>query len=69
MANRVAIFFIVAYQKSLSRLLGPRCRFYPSCSQYARLCFEQLPPLPALRKTLGRLTRCHPFHPGGLDYP
>ena len=48
---------------------GPgRCRFYPSCSSYA---YDALGMHGALRGTwltIRRLGRCHPFHPGGVDY-
>lgn len=60
---------IVVYQNTLSLLLGPRCRFYPSCSHYARACLDQYPLSTALAKTGRRLLRCHPFHPGGVDFP
>jgi putative membrane protein insertion efficiency factor len=56
-----------AYQLLISPLLGPRCRFYPSCSQYA---IEAVQTHGSLRGTyLGfrRLLRCHPWHPGGYD--
>jgi uncharacterized protein len=58
---------IRAYQLLVSPLLGPRCRFHPSCSQYA---LEALELHGALRGTLlglRRLSRCHPFHAGGYD--
>ena len=55
------------YQRVLSPLLGPRCRFYPSCSQYALDACEIHGLVKGLGLTLKRLARCHPFHPGGLD--
>jgi len=60
---------ITLYQMTLSRLLGPRCRFYPSCSQYAKECLQKYPLLSAVKKTGKRLVRCHPLHPGGIDLP
>lgn len=57
------------YQRVVSPLLGPRCRFYPSCSEYAKQCFDKYPLPVAAARTLGRLCRCHPFHPGGFDLP
>jgi putative membrane protein insertion efficiency factor len=56
-----------AYQRFISPLLGPRCRFYPSCSAYA---LEAVTVHGALRGSwlaVRRLSRCHPFHPGGVD--
>jgi putative membrane protein insertion efficiency factor len=58
---------IRTYQLTLSPLLGPRCRFYPSCSRYT---LEAIETHGALRGTwLGakRICRCHPFHEGGFD--
>jgi putative membrane protein insertion efficiency factor len=55
------------YQRRISPLLGPRCRFAPSCSTYA---VQALTAHGALRGgwlVLRRLGRCHPFHPGGHD--
>lgn len=48
-------------------LLGPRCRFAPSCSEYAEEALRSLPAGRALRLTVSRLLRCHPLHPGGVD--
>lgn len=55
------------YQRYLSPLWGPRCRFYPSCSQYALECFQEFGFFRASYRTGVRLLKCHPFHPGGLD--
>ncbi|HVP28968.1 MAG TPA: membrane protein insertion efficiency factor YidD [Myxococcota bacterium] len=59
--------WIRGYRLAISPLLGPRCRFHPSCSCYLE---EALRRHGALRGTylgLRRLLRCHPFHPGGFD--
>lgn len=55
------------YQRYLSPLWGPRCRFYPSCSQYAFECYEKFGFFRASYLAGVRLLKCHPFHPGGLD--
>jgi uncharacterized protein len=60
---------ITIYQRTLSPLLGPRCRFYPSCSAYAKECLSVYPWPKALMKSGRRLLSCHPFHPGGVDLP
>lgn len=60
---------ITFYQKTLSLALGPRCRFYPSCSEYAKGCIAKYPLPTALAKSAARICRCHPFHPGGIDLP
>jgi putative membrane protein insertion efficiency factor len=62
-------FIITIYQRTLSPLLGPRCRFYPSCSAYAKECLTIYPWPKALIKSGRRLLSCHPFHPGGVDLP
>ena len=62
------IALIAAYRALISPLLGPRCRFYPSCSAYA---IEALRVHGVGRGTwlaVRRLGRCHPWNPGGLDY-
>jgi putative membrane protein insertion efficiency factor len=60
-------FLIRIYQWTVSPLLGPRCRFYPSCSQYAREAVLRFGVLPGGWLALKRLGRCHPWHPGGFD--
>jgi uncharacterized protein len=55
------------YQMLLSPLLGPRCRFYPSCSAYAVTAVSRHGVLRGGWLTLRRLLRCHPWNPGGLD--
>lgn len=47
--------------------LGGRCRFYPSCSEYAVEAFEKYPPTKAIRLTVSRLFRCSPWSSGGID--
>ncbi len=61
------VLLVRAYQLLVSPLLGPRCRFYPSCSAYA---VEALKVHGALRGTwlaVRRVGRCHPWNPGGVD--
>ncbi|MDH5526398.1 MAG: membrane protein insertion efficiency factor YidD [Nitrospirota bacterium] len=60
---------IRVYQRALSPLLAPRCRFYPSCSHYAHESLSRHGLIKGLALTLWRLLRCHPFHPGGYDPP
>ena len=66
---RVLAGIITVYQRTLSRLLGPRCRFYPSCSQYAKECLDLYPFRVASQKIGRRVLCCHPLHPGGIDLP
>jgi putative membrane protein insertion efficiency factor len=58
---------IRAYQLVLSPLLGPRCRFYPSCSSYALEAIRTHGPLKGTWLAGRRLLRCHPWNPGGVD--
>jgi putative membrane protein insertion efficiency factor len=55
------------YQLTLSPLLGPRCRFHPSCSHYLQEAIGTHGVLRGLWLGLCRFGRCHPFHPGGYD--
>jgi putative membrane protein insertion efficiency factor len=55
------------YQWTLSPLLGPRCRFYPSCSCYAHQAIERHGALAGAWLAAKRLARCHPFSAGGYD--
>jgi uncharacterized protein len=63
----VAVLLIRVYQWSVSPLLGARCRFYPSCSQYALEAVQRFGAVRGAALALRRLLRCHPFHPGGFD--
>lgn len=57
------------YKRFISPLLPRACRFEPSCSEYARLAILKYGALKGGLKAIGRLLRCHPFHPGGIDRP
>ena len=69
MLARLAILFLELYQRTLSRLLGPRCRFEPSCSRYASACIANHGLLRGGLLSFLRMCKCHPFHPGGYDPP
>jgi uncharacterized protein len=56
------------YQRFISPLKPPVCRFYPSCSCYALEALERHGLAWGLALSLVRLLKCQPFHPGGLDY-
>lgn len=63
----VLVLLIRLYQVAISPLLGPSCRFVPSCSEYARIALRRHGPARGLWLAAGRLLRCHPFHAGGID--
>lgn len=65
--RHVAALLIRLYQWTVSPLLGPACRFYPSCSQYALQALLRFGVLRGGWLALARLSRCHPWHPGGFD--
>jgi putative membrane protein insertion efficiency factor len=65
--KRLALLVIVAYQRLVSPLLGPRCRFYPSCSSYAVEAITVHGMGRGSYLAIRRLLRCHPWNPGGLD--
>lgn len=58
-----------AYQLCISPLMGPSCRFTPSCSNYALLALKKHPFFKALYLITKRLLKCGPWHPGGPDAP
>jgi uncharacterized protein len=64
---RLARAVILAYRYGVSPLLGPRCRFYPSCSAYALEAIERHGALRGAWLATQRIGRCHPWHPGGYD--
>ena len=55
------------YRRFISPLLPPACRFYPTCSQYALEALERYGTVKGSWLTLKRLSKCHPYHPGGFD--
>lgn len=63
----VLSILIRGYQLIVSPWLGPRCRFHPSCSNYALEALEVHGALRGSWLAVRRIGRCHPFHPGGLD--
>jgi putative membrane protein insertion efficiency factor len=61
------IGIVRVYQRLISPLLPPSCRFYPSCSAYAVTALERHGAARGSWLAARRLARCHPFNPGGLD--
>ena len=65
--RKLLIGLIRAYQYLISPLLGNHCRFYPSCSHYAAEAVETHGALRGTWLAVRRLSRCHPWHEGGVD--
>jgi putative membrane protein insertion efficiency factor len=65
--RQLLMWIIRGYQLGVSPMLGPRCRFYPSCSCYAHTAIERYGVLRGGWLGLRRLLRCHPFREGGYD--
>lgn len=57
------------YQMGISPLIGPSCRYTPTCSQYAIDAIRKYGPLSGMYRGIKRILRCHPWHPGGHDPP
>ncbi|MBD3378259.1 membrane protein insertion efficiency factor YidD [candidate division KSB1 bacterium] len=55
------------YQKLISPFFPGSCRFDPTCSQYAIDALNKYGPLKGIWKAIKRISKCHPFHPGGYD--
>ncbi len=55
------------YQHSISRITPGRCRFHPSCSEYAKQALTEHGAVFGLAYIVKRLLKCHPLHAGGLD--
>lgn len=65
--QRLLALLIGGYQRLLSPLLPPSCRFHPSCSQYALEAINRHGALKGSWLAVRRLARCHPFNAGGFD--
>ena len=65
--SKLLIYLVRFYQKYISPLKGPTCRFYPTCSQYSIEAIRKYGALKGIYLTIRRLLKCHPFHQGGYD--
>ena len=65
--RRILILLVHGYRYLISPIMGPHCRFHPTCSAYAVEALEQHGALRGLWLSVRRLLRCHPWHPGGYD--
>ena len=67
--KRVFLFLIRFYQRNISPAFPPRCRYIPTCSQYAVEAIEKYGALKGGWLAFKRLMRCHPFHKGKMYDP
>ncbi|MDP8261688.1 MAG: membrane protein insertion efficiency factor YidD [Candidatus Ancaeobacter aquaticus] len=65
--KKIFMGIIKGYQRYVSPFFGQHCRFYPSCSEYARQSIEKKGVLVGGYYSIIRLFKCHPFHSGGFD--
>ncbi|WP_144555230.1 membrane protein insertion efficiency factor YidD [Bacillus sp. X1(2014)] len=67
MVKKFFLTIIRFYQVVISPLKPPTCRFYPTCSHYGAEAIQRFGALKGGWLTIKRISKCHPFHPGGLD--
>lgn len=65
--RRLLVLLIRGYQRFVSPLTPPTCRFYPSCSAYAVIALERHGVVKGTRLAVWRILRCNPWNPGGVD--
>jgi putative membrane protein insertion efficiency factor len=65
--KRLLILLIDAYRLLLSPFFGTQCRFWPTCSAYAREAIDTHGAIKGTWLTVRRLGKCHPWHEGGID--
>lgn len=65
--SQFSVLLIKIYQNVVSPVIGPHCRYYPSCSAYTSLSIQRFGFIIGVYLGLKRLIRCHPWHPGGYD--
>ena len=67
MLKKALLLIFRFYQVAISPLKPPTCRFYPTCSQYGLEAVQKFGALKGGWLTIKRISKCHPFHPGGID--
>jgi len=65
--SKLALWVLTAYRYTISPIIGPVCRFYPSCSQYAEQAIRRYGLVRGMCLTARRILRCNPWHCGGHD--
>ncbi|MFA5241639.1 MAG: membrane protein insertion efficiency factor YidD [Sulfuricella sp.] len=65
--TRILLFLVKSYQYLISPMLGPSCRFTPTCSEYAVQALKKYGAIKGFWLSTKRVGRCHPWHDGGYD--
>jgi putative membrane protein insertion efficiency factor len=65
--KRLLLWLLRGYQLGISPFLGQKCRFFPTCSNYAAEAIGTHGAARGLALTCRRVCKCHPWHPGGVD--
>lgn len=65
--KHLLVVLIGLYQKFISPLKGQTCRFYPTCSEYSVQALQKYGLIKGSWKSIKRILKCHPLHPGGHD--
>ena len=65
----ILIWPVRFYQAAISPMLGPKCRYTPTCSEYFILAVKKYGPFRGALKGIWRILRCNPFSAGGTDWP
>ncbi len=68
-ASVLLLTAVKLYRKFISPVLPPSCRYHPTCSEYMIIAIEENGPVIGFLQGLGRILRCNPFFPGGVDFP
>ncbi|MCI0613749.1 membrane protein insertion efficiency factor YidD [bacterium] len=63
----ILLKLIRIYRDYISPLFPPRCRFYPSCSEYAQIAIQRFGAVRGAKLFVIRILKCHPWHAGGID--
>lgn len=65
--KHIFILIVKFYRKMISPIKPPTCRFYPTCSAYSLESYKRFGAIKGTILTVKRISKCHPFHPGGVD--
>ncbi len=67
--KKILLKIVRLYQRLVSPMLRPHCRFYPTCSEYAFLAIDKYGVAKGITLSMWRILRCNPLNKGGVDLP